>query len=71
MFLQDRAFHLPTATANCHLDISLFFFMRALILCPCNDPNPVSFLKVMSSDLAAAEEKEPTASEALGVLGLL
>lgn len=70
MFLQDGAFHLPTAIANCHLDFSLFFFIPALILCPCNDPSPVSLLKVMSSDLAGAEENVPTASEALGVLDL-
>lgn len=47
MFLRDGAFHPFGAIANCQLNFSL------------SSPNPASYLKVMSSDLAGAEENVP------------
>jgi len=38
---------------------SLLSLLPALNLCPCKAPSPVSYLKVMSSDLAGAEENVP------------
>lgn len=44
------------AIANCQLDFCVLSFLPALNLCPCNASSPVSYLKVVSSDLAGAEE---------------